>query len=360
VLDSVPSVDVTLLAGKSVRRISLLAALREHDVVHYAGHSRYDAAMPARSGWQLADGVLTAAEIAKLRPAPVLVFSNSCEAGRARRGTPAAATRGHAFGIGSAFLLAGVQNYVGTFWVVHDEESLRFASTCYRALATGASLGHALLDARHAIVAQRGWQGLTWASYLLYGDPAFVPMPQGAALPMPPPTPATAPAREYRYAVSVSTESQTAQATPIALAPSASHVVGRAERSRAAGAGARLRAPGTRSVVFASGPPGIGKTTLVDAFLERARARGDWLIAAGSRWSATAPAKPTCRCWKHGRSSHASPAARSSSSSADTRRPGSRSCPCCSIRRARRAPAARSDRDARAACCARWRSSWRR
>jgi len=44
---------------------------------------------------------------------------------------------GQAFGIGSAFLLAGVPNYIGTFWVVHDEESVLFARTFYQSLAAG-------------------------------------------------------------------------------------------------------------------------------------------------------------------------------------------------------------------------------
>src|SRR5262245_33282032 len=79
-LDELPGVEVTLLAGSSVRRVPLLAALQGHDVAHFAGHSLYDADVPARSGWCLADGVLTATDIAQLHPAPRLVFSNSCEA----------------------------------------------------------------------------------------------------------------------------------------------------------------------------------------------------------------------------------------------------------------------------------------
>ena len=175
-LDDVAGVTVTLLAGRSVRRIPLLAALQEHDVVHYAGHSHFDAKDPAQSGWRLADGVLTAAEIAKLRPPPFLVFSNSCEAGASAAWRRDAGFDGHAWGIGSAFLLAGVPNYVGTFWVVHDDESLTFATAYYRSLAAGGSLGDALADARHAVVATHGTRSLTWASYLQYGDPSARPV----------------------------------------------------------------------------------------------------------------------------------------------------------------------------------------
>src|SRR4029077_9603219 len=214
-LDALPGVDVTLLGGKSVRRLPLLAALQEHDVVHFAGHSHYDAAKPSRSGWRLPEGLLTAAPLVKLRPSPLLVFSNSCEAGTGPAWEGGYGYEGHAFGIGSAFLLAGARNYVGTFWVVHDEESVLFATACYRALATGASLGEALLEARHAIIAQRGWHGLTWASYLLYGDPAFTPLPKDPSAPVTLPQPAAMPNREYRFAVQVSARAGEAEGTAV-------------------------------------------------------------------------------------------------------------------------------------------------
>ena len=175
-LDDVPGVTVTLLAGRSVRRIPLLAALQEHDVVHFAGHSHFDPADPTQTGWRLADGVLTAAELAKLRPPPFLVFSNSCEAGASAAWERGAGFDGHAWGIGSAFLLAGVPNYVGTFWVVHDDESLTFATAYYRSLAAGGSLGEALAEARSTVMSSHGTRSLTWASYLQYGDPEARPV----------------------------------------------------------------------------------------------------------------------------------------------------------------------------------------
>jgi CHAT domain-containing protein len=35
--------------------------LRDYDIVHYAGHTKYDAQNPSESGWLLSDGTLTAA-----------------------------------------------------------------------------------------------------------------------------------------------------------------------------------------------------------------------------------------------------------------------------------------------------------
>jgi tetratricopeptide (TPR) repeat protein len=172
-LDHVPGVEVTLIGGRGARKVPLLAALQDHDVVHFAGHSYYDPENPSRSGWRLAEGVLTAGELSKLTAPPLLVFSNSCQAGATSGWESGYRYEGHAFGIGSAFLMAGVRNYIGTFWVVHDEESALFAATFYQGIVTGLSLGEAQLKARHEIIGRRGWKSLTWASYMLYGDPAF-------------------------------------------------------------------------------------------------------------------------------------------------------------------------------------------
>src|SRR5262249_40080326 len=90
-------------------------------------------------------------------PPPLLVFSNSCEAAD---GAPwEARYAGQVFGLGSAFLLAGVANYVGPFWVVHDAESFEFATVCYRHLAAGGRLGDALQAAPRAGAAPRGGRG---------------------------------------------------------------------------------------------------------------------------------------------------------------------------------------------------------
>jgi tetratricopeptide (TPR) repeat protein len=303
-LDAIPGVDVTLLGGRTVRRLPLLAALQTHDVVHFAGHSHYDDATPRRSGWRLADGVLTASELSKVTPAPFLVFSNSCEAGATAEWARGRHYEGRAFGIGSAFLLAGVRNYVGTFWVVHDEESARFATAFYGALAAGQSLGAALLYARRTIARARERQGLTWASYLLYGDPTFVPLP-AARMPFPAPPeggPRTGGERAaYRFDVRLpGGDAQRVGPTVGRVAAPAARVVGRAgERAVLRGALERARR-GERAVVFVSGPPGIGKTTLVDAFLDEVRAAGDVLIAQGQaveHYGAGEPYLPVLDAW---------------------------------------------------------------
>jgi len=178
-LAALPGVHVTRFVGKDVRKVPLLQALGRSTIAHFAGHSVYDPDDPTRSGWVLSDGVLTAGEMTKLDRLPRLVFSNSCHAGATVGWDGRSSYEGHAFGIGSAFLLAGVQNYVGTFWVTHDHESALFARAFYQALLRGEPIGQALQMARKRIVDQCGWNELTWASYMLYGDPAYrLPIPR--------------------------------------------------------------------------------------------------------------------------------------------------------------------------------------
>jgi tRNA A-37 threonylcarbamoyl transferase component Bud32 len=147
-LSRIRGVRVRRLGGGEIRRVPLLQALAQSTIVHFAGHSIYDPQDPTRSGWVLRDGVLSAGEIAKLDRLPLLVFSNSCHAGATVGWDGVSAYEGQAFGIGSAFLLAGVRNYIGTFWVTHDEESARFARAFYAALLRGESIGQALQEAR--------------------------------------------------------------------------------------------------------------------------------------------------------------------------------------------------------------------
>lgn len=187
VLDGVEKVKVTLLGGKLVSKAELLTELQSHDVVHFAGHSHYDPVHPNQSGWHLHESLLTAEELRTLSRPPLLVFSNSCQAGATMAWGGRYQYDEEAFGIGSAFLAAGVRNYIGTFWVVHDEESRDFAVVFYKGLTSGLNLGEALRRARVELRTQTGGERLTWASYMLYGDPSvtFFSAEESNSLPSP-------------------------------------------------------------------------------------------------------------------------------------------------------------------------------
>ena len=147
--------------------------LRDYDIVHYAGHA--DARNPSDSGWLLSDGMLKAAEIAAmggLQPMPSLVFSNACQSGHTD-GWRGDDQEQQIFRLANAFLLSGVQHYIGTFWETVDETGAHFAKRFYTAVAAGKTIGTALRDARQAptgagVSENRGWAG----NYMLYGEPS--------------------------------------------------------------------------------------------------------------------------------------------------------------------------------------------
>jgi class 3 adenylate cyclase len=146
--------------------------LQQADILHYGGHAIHDDAQPENSGWLLRDGTLTAGDIVKHltseeRMFPRIVFSNACRTGQTDRWTGDNAV----YGMASAFLLAGVQHYIGTFWEVLSAPSGDMAIMFYRRLAGGHSIGQSLGIARQRLANDRGEENLIWASYMLYGDP---------------------------------------------------------------------------------------------------------------------------------------------------------------------------------------------
>jgi DNA-binding winged helix-turn-helix (wHTH) protein/tetratricopeptide (TPR) repeat protein len=64
--------------------------------------------------------------------------------------------------------------------------------------------------------------------------------------------------------------------------PTAQALIGRGSELEVLEGALRSARGGTRSVVFASGDPGVGKTTLIDAFVESARAQGKLWVARGT------------------------------------------------------------------------------
>ncbi|MGA1874042.1 MAG: CHAT domain-containing protein [bacterium] len=167
--------DVTITAVSSeVSADYLKKRLLQFDLVHYAGHADYDLTNPSNSGWILEDGRFTALDIRKLsgvNPMPSLVFSNACQSGTTEEWQVETSAEEKIYGLANAFLLAGVQHYIGTFWKVLDKPSTHFAIEFYGQLFAGQNVGKAMRAARHVLKERYGQENVFWASYLLYGDP---------------------------------------------------------------------------------------------------------------------------------------------------------------------------------------------
>ncbi|MEW5802643.1 MAG: CHAT domain-containing protein [bacterium] len=166
-------VNITLVSSE-VSVDYLKKKLLQFDLIHYAGHADYNLEDPSTSGWILEDGKFTALDIRKLsgvNPLPGLVFSNACQSGTTEEWQKEATEEEKIYGLANAFLLSGVQHYVGTFWKVLDKPSTSFAIEFYRMLFDGQSIGQAMRSARLALKEHYGQENILWASYLLYGDP---------------------------------------------------------------------------------------------------------------------------------------------------------------------------------------------
>ena len=182
--------DVQFLSGRRITKLSLLNAIKDRDIIHYAGHMYYSKDQQ-ESGWLLADGkVLRAREIEKAGVVPDLVFANSClsfashpispstdEGDPANasdmEGTELAPGDGGVFNdLAGAFLRAGIHNYVGTNWEISDNiRTFEFALQFYRSIFDERSVGEALYEARRQARRLYESSDLTWARYALHGNP---------------------------------------------------------------------------------------------------------------------------------------------------------------------------------------------
>jgi CHAT domain-containing protein len=198
-LDAHRGVSVRMASGKGADFVR--KALKEFDVLHFAGHADYVRDDPGASGWLLADGKLSARDVAELTgsgPMPFLVFANGCASAHLVGDTCFGADDpGRVFGLANAFLQAGVRYYIGTQWEVVDAQSRVFASAFYVELGRGRGIGAAVRRAREAVIVAEGEGGLGWAGYVVYGDPVVAPLAGEDAPNLPAlPTPAQISSRE--------------------------------------------------------------------------------------------------------------------------------------------------------------------
>ncbi len=169
-LAQLPGAGITAIRGADATRARLLAEFRsgDYDAIHFAGHAWFDAAAPASSGILCAGGrVLSGADLAAMDSVPALVFFNACESGRLRATVNPLRQLDRSVGFAEAFLRGGVANFIGTWWPVSDTAATAFATTLYRDLAKGDSIGAALNAARSAV---RQLPSGDWANYLHYGS----------------------------------------------------------------------------------------------------------------------------------------------------------------------------------------------
>lgn len=177
--------ELTEMIGKTIVRGDMRRFLREgnFDIIHFAGHALNNPTDGDGSGWVVSDGLLHAREIRNTlawskRP-PWLIFANACEAGMdvSKRNDPPDIS-----GLATACISNGVAAYIAPLWPVDDEISRWLAVNFYRELLRERfTIGESLCKARMVIWNNLKESGattvmpartaLTWASFVLYGDP---------------------------------------------------------------------------------------------------------------------------------------------------------------------------------------------
>jgi DNA-binding response OmpR family regulator len=164
-LSGYPRLDVRLLQGKQLRKLDLLQALSDSDLVHFIGLIHVDVVRPECSGWQLADTVLTASELSRLTLPPLLVLAYAAQGSTAGDHLPG-------LQVGREFMLAGVQHYLIPCRVRHSVDQASFAADIYHHLLHGEPVGHALAAARTKVSQATSANTALWTRFIHYGNPA--------------------------------------------------------------------------------------------------------------------------------------------------------------------------------------------
>jgi hypothetical protein len=170
-------IDITLLQGKDAQGARLNEVLYNgtYDVIHYAGHAAFDENNPERSALLLSgDEIFLAQKIRRLLRGRPLVFLNACESGKTANEQEQAPQVGYlqkpAAGLASSFIYGGAKGCIGSLWPVYDDSAAEFAVAFYGRVLDGHMIGEAMRQTRIEI-RQRFPRQITWASFVLYGDP---------------------------------------------------------------------------------------------------------------------------------------------------------------------------------------------
>jgi hypothetical protein len=145
------------------------------DIIHFAGHGHFRETYTEDSGLSLGGtDILRASQLKDFwrNGTPFLVFANACSSGRANQQIARQRVYSDAAtGLGQAFLAAGIENYIGTMWKAPDgDTTIDFAVDFYRWFLSGCTVSRAIRAARD-LCALRQEKDLTWARYVLFGNP---------------------------------------------------------------------------------------------------------------------------------------------------------------------------------------------
>jgi hypothetical protein len=156
------------IAGRVSQVYDLLASSGVQ-LIHFAGHGRFDPDVVANCEIKLADGSLIPSDlqVATIGHADhPLVFLNACESGAEGWGLTQIG------GWASAFCDAQFWGFVGPYWPVNDQVALKASRLFYQAIRDGATLGRALQTVRRQFWTDTEFPAHpTWLAYSLHSHP---------------------------------------------------------------------------------------------------------------------------------------------------------------------------------------------
>ena len=178
--------------GHGSNAVDVRFSLQRCHILHFAGHVVFpDSEDSDEFGWLLKGRVSDRRSWHLLRPRqlyslwkdrepPYLIFANGCRSAmRPLKPSPRGNSRA-AMDLAQACLAVGVAAYIGAVWEPPDDVSnpktAQFAESYYRQLLSGRHVSEAMLEVRREVYGRYGPEDLTWARYVLCGDP-FLRLP---------------------------------------------------------------------------------------------------------------------------------------------------------------------------------------
>ncbi len=135
-------------------------SVSHYDIIHYSGHIARDDDS-GEFGFVLRDSqFFTASSIKKHVRTPSIAFLNGCNSGEVVQG------------LTEAFLATGAQLVIGSLYATPSRGAAAFAKKFYTDFLNGVTAGEAMRQARLHV---KGLEdcGISWACFVLYGDPRF-------------------------------------------------------------------------------------------------------------------------------------------------------------------------------------------
>ncbi len=171
------NIEVDQKIGKDANLIDVNNAFGgEYDFIHYCGHTVFDTVDFDKSGLLLNDGLLSASTIKGVMynadAKPILIFVNGCESSRAEYEPCEITYDNKTYGLATSFISSHI-NYIGAQWEIHDLSAVDFAAEFYNNMLNAVPCGESLRKARQTVFNKYGIADLTWAAYILYGNPSL-------------------------------------------------------------------------------------------------------------------------------------------------------------------------------------------